>query len=707
MRTVHKLFWSEKTSSKIQIRSMLFFNSFVPSKLYGLFFGLLFLAPVLRAQDTLNIAFGRISAADFNMPLPASDSDANEVILADIGKSYYEGNSSGTIGLVYTRFMRVKILNKNAFGIGSHAIPFNRSSLGIYRNGTAESITDLKGSTFNLENGIIRETKLDSASVFDEKIEREYTVRKFAMPALKEGSIYDLTYTIRSVSDDNLRSWNFQSDYPCLWSEYKVRIPESYYYRMKLQGSQKFDIISNKSVEEKFNVEYGNRRAMSMGNIKLSGKSNEFRWVKKNEPPIIKEPYVNSVQNFIDRISFQWQYFQMDERSDKVFNFSTWKDASTTFLRSKDLRETLGNDNFWLDRTVLGITGEAVDANEKMRKIYFYIRDNFTCYLHSGIVIFQNLQDVYKNKSGTAAEINMLLVAMIRHANLDAYPTVLSTRENGLANYDVPMFNEYNYMICVAENEGKEICLDASWPKNPYGRLMENCYNGGARELSLEDPKFIPLFPDSLLEKKQTNVFITTDDAGTVTGSLSTAYGYERGYKIREEIKKLSQKEYFRKELARYGGDIDIKNEGFDSLEDYDLPLTIHYDMNFRAFSNSDIVYFNPVMVFSIGANPFTSLERHFPVEMPYKTDYVYLLSMDIPKGFQVEEIPKSERIVLGENQGVFDYIIQQNPDNIQMQIRMKLNKTEFSTADYKNLREFFSHVVRKESDQIVFKKTH
>src|ERR1700681_917171 len=147
MWTVRKLFLSRKTRNKIQICSMRLLDSFVPAKLCGLFFGWLLLTPVLHAQDTLDIAFGRISAADFKMPLPATDSDAHEVILADIGKSYYAGNSSGTIGLVYTRFMRVKILNKNGFGIGAHVIPFNKSSLGIYRNGTAEIVTDLKGST--------------------------------------------------------------------------------------------------------------------------------------------------------------------------------------------------------------------------------------------------------------------------------------------------------------------------------------------------------------------------------------------------------------------------------------------------------------------------------------------------------------------------------------------------------------------------------
>ena len=223
--------------------------------------------------------------------------------------------------------------------------------------------------------------------------------------------------------------------------------------------------------------------------------------------------------------------------------------------------------------------------------------------------------------------------------------------------------------------------------------------------LDEENPKFIPLFPDSLIEKKQTQLIIATDDAGIVSGNLTTVYGYEHGYQIREAIKKESKREYFRKTLAGYSDEVEISNEELDSIENYDVPLTMHYDLTFSAFSKSDIVYFKPVMDYSIGANPFTSLERHFPVEMPYKTDYVYLLSMDIPKGFQVEEIPKSERITLGDNLGVFDYIIQQNQDNIQMQCRMKLNKTSFSTAEYSSLREFFSHVVRKESDQIVFKK--
>jgi hypothetical protein len=678
----------------------------LPETVCLILMGIIYCIPeALSAQDTLNISFGSVSLEDFTRPVKLSDSSSGAVVLADIGRSYYEANSAGSLGLVFTRFMRVKILNKNGFRIGSYEIGYNKSTLSNFIGGTVETINEVKGATFNLEGGHIRETMLDSNSIFDEKFEGDYKVRKFVMPALKKGSIYDITYTIKSVYDDNLRSWSFQSDFPCLWSEYQIRIPESYHYRMKIFGDTLFDIATSKTVEERFDIKTIYRRANYIQNIKLSGKSNELRWVKINEPAIVKEPYVNSVKNYIDRISFKWDYFQLNSLSVKYNNYSSWKDASVTYLSPKDLRESLGDDNFWLDKTVGLLIPDAKSGEEKVRTIYYFIRNHFTCYWRNGIYPRQKLQDVYKRRSGTEAEINLLLVAMIRHANIPAHPAILSTRENGLANYDLPMMDEYNYLICLVDDEDKQIALDASWPKNPYGHLMENCYNGGARVLDEENPKFIPLRPDSLVEKKQTQVIISSDDAGTVSGTLTSVYGYEHSYQIRESIKKESEKEYFRKLNAKYNDDIEISNEELDSLENYDFPLTMHADLTFQSFSKSDIVYFKPVMEYSIGANPFTSLDRHFPVEMPYKTDYVYLLSMDIPKGFQVEEIPKSERITLGDNLGAFDYIIQQNQDNIQMQLRMKLNKTSYSTAEYGSLREFFSHVVRKESDQIVFKK--
>jgi hypothetical protein len=67
--------------------------------------------------------------------------------------------------------------------------------------------------------------------------------------------------------------------------------------------------------------------------------------------------------------------------------------------------------------------------------------------------------------------------------------------------------------------------------------------------------------------------------------------------------------------------------------------------------------------------------------------------------------MPKSARVNYNENEGFFEYIIQKGQTNIQMRAHLKLNKTFFPTEEYSTLRDFFAFVVKKESEQIVFKK--
>ena len=78
---------------------------------------------------------------------------------------------------------------------------------------------------------------------------------------------------------------------------------------------------------------------------------------------------------------------------------------------------------------------------------------------------------------------------------------------------------------------------------------------------------------------------------------------------------------------------------------------------------------------------------------------------MEIPEGFQVDGLPKSARVRLNENDRNVEYLIQQTPQNIQMRVKLKLNKAVFNPDDYANLRDFFAFVVRKANEQIVFKK--
>jgi hypothetical protein len=119
-----------------------------------------------------------------------------------------------------------------------------------------------------------------------------------------------------------------------------------------------------------------------------------------------------------------------------------------------------------------------------------------------------------------------------------------------------------------------------------------------------------------------------------------------------------------------------------------------------------DILYINPMFGEGYRENPFKSAERHYPVEMPYTMDETYNLSLIVPDGYEVDELPKQVAAKLNEEgDGYFEYLISQSGGIISMRSRVKLQRATFLPEEYESMREFFALVVSKHNEQIVLKK--
>jgi len=103
--------------------------------------------------------------------------------------------------------------------------------------------------------------------------------------------------------------------------------------------------------------------------------------------------------------------------------------------------------------------------------------------------------------------------------------------------------------------------------------------------------------------------------------------------------------------------------------------------------------------------NPFHAADRKYPVEMPYAFDETYVLNMEIPDGYVVDELPKSTKVTFNDDEGFFEYLTAKDGSNIQFRCRLQLKKANFKPEDYATLRDFFGFVVKKENEQFVFKK--
>jgi hypothetical protein len=266
-----------------------------------------------------------------------------------------------------------------------------------------------------------------------------------------------------------------------------------------------------------------------------------------------------------------------------------------------------------------------------------------------------------------------------------------------------PILEKLNYVITKVVIDDKTYLLDASQNKLGFGKLDLDCYNGYARIIDKDLPALINLSADSIRENKLTTVFIVNDEKGGLTGSIVSNLGDYESNRVREKFVKTTKEEYFKEVKKGFSFDVNISNQNIDSLKIYEEPVTIRYDINFKP--EDEMIYLNPIFGEALKENPFKSAERLYPVEMPYALNENFVLKMDIPKGYAIEELPKSSRVKFNEDEGMFEYLVAKDANSIQLRSTVKLNKATFLPEDYQSLRDFFGYIVKKHGEQIVLKK--
>jgi hypothetical protein len=656
-----------------------------------------FVCLLASAQDKPPVKFGNVSEKDFAVKIYPIDSNAQAVVIADIGTSSIEGNHKSGFSIFTKHYKRVHILSKNAFDEAT-------VSLYLQTNGNEEEELDrLKAITYNLENGKVVEYKLDTKNgVFKEKLNRQTILKKFTFPNVKEGSILEYEYTVKSDFYWHLEPWAFQGEYPRLWSEYNLELPEFLGYTFLTRGYKKYDIADKKTRNSSFTVMDASGTGASE-KFQFNANVADHRWVIKNVPALKEESYTSTIRNHITRIEFQLAALRPPF---PYRNFiESWSKVTGDLLKSESFGEKIARDNGWLDEYTRPLVQGAKSDLEKSRKIYYYVRDNFTCTDHSDFYAEQTLKNIVKSKKGTVSEINLLLTAMLKHEKINADPVMLSTRSHGTTYEMYPLLSQYDYVVVKADISNVSYYMDASEPLLGFGHLPVRCYNGHARVVNNEAR---PLYftPDTLIERKNTSVFMINDEKGKIVGSMNVTPGYFESFRLREKIHDKGKEAYISEIKKSFGQEVAIDKFVLDSLDKPEEVMGVKFDFDLLE-EKQDILYFSPLMAGEgFKENLFKSAERFYPVEMPYGFDQAYTLQMEVPEGYVVDELPKSMVVKMNEaEEGMFEYRISQSGNSISFRTRVQMKRAYYDPDEYEMLREFFNLIVSKQSEQIVFKK--
>ena len=656
-------------------------------------------------QSIPYMKFGKPLEKEVAMTQYDADTSASAVVLVDYGESKIVWNQSQGFQIVFDRYTRIKIIDKEGYDWAD-------ISVSLYHNdGSHERISAIKGYTYNLENGQIKKEKLDKSAIFEEQASEHWVRKKFTMPNVKQGSVIEYSYTITSDFLFQFRDWNFQHTIPVAWSEYKAAIPEYFDYKQISQGYLPMAINEHETSPGTFSYTSSNRSLSNGGNFnnnriatsKIEFVYHNYRWAVKDAAAFKEERFMTSLEDHLSKIRFELAAVKYpNSPTERIMD--TWETLDRKLMENDYFGDAIKKDGFIKDQ-VENIVAKSENDLDKLLNVYSFVQNKMKWNGKRHFYVESNLKSAFEKGEGNAADINLLLVAMLRRADLDANPVILSTRDHGQVLTYYPILSRFNYVIVEVMLDGKQYLLDATDKYCPNNTLPYRALNSTGRRISHQAGWVDLTVVSNLNETRKLALQIKAD--GTIEGTMVESNKGYTAANLRDQINESGKDKFAQSKFENQSGWI-LKGFEIKNLEDNDKPLVSSYDVSITESAESlgNLIYVNPIFSEGLKENPFKIENRQYPVDMgcPYKQ--TYLVSLTIPEGYTVDELPESMAMRMPDGSAIFRFNIQQTGNNINVTSQIIVKKAVYNSEEYPSLKQFFNSVVDTHNQQIVLKKS-
>jgi len=641
---------------------------------------------ILAVAQDHGFPFGQVTYRELDIKTYEKDTSAAAVILDEFGEAYID--NAGNHDLLFIYHTKIKILKQSGVEKATFEIPLFKGTSQV------ELVRSVKASSFNYENGTMKETKLDSKNVFKENYNKHWDVSKFAIPNVRIGSVIDVMYTIESPFFFKFRNWEFQDDIPKIKSEYWASIPGNFIFNITLKGYLKLSKNESEVVRDCFSPGGGNVASCA-----------RFKWGMTDIPAFKEEEYMTAKSNLLSEINFELsevKYF--DGRTDKITK--EWKDVEDELRKDEKFGLQLKRGKDIVDEHVELLTAGESDPVNKAKKIYDFIKNWYHWNDAYGMTSEFGIKKAFDKQSGNVADINLSLIAALKYAGLNAEPLILSTRENGFPTEIHPVLTDFNYVIAKLNINDKVYLLDATDDFLPFGMIAKKCLNGKGRVLGEKESSWYELKPAEK-SKQIIMVNLKLDDAGTITGTVQATFtGYE-ALAQRKEIASAGSDKEFMKVLAKRMVDLEIKDLKIENIDELAKPLVMKLDIEMTGYGNLNAsnILFNPFIIGKWKQNPFKSAERLYPVDFGVSIDESLILNLEYPTTFEVVDLPQKIGLALPNSGGRYLYDVQNIGNRLTLNSSLLISRTFFSSEEYHYIKELFNRVVAAHQTDLMFRK--
>ena len=653
------------------------------------FIVMLCLATVAWAQTLEpNLKWGKPTDEELKMTSYAPDPEAEAVVLCSETQLRYD-LTSGSFKLKRSTKKRIKVLKEEGKDKANGGISYMYNG---HRLGQCEYLAKLKATAYNMVEGKLVKTKMEGDMVNHEDVTKTLRLTKFTVPQVTVGTVIEVECEIESDFFSDIDDWVAQDDIPVLYTSFDVTVPEYFSFHVDERG---FHTLERKIEDTNMTIAAGSGE----GILHCGGK--HYRFVGRNLPALRQKKLLYAPESYGQRVSMELSAIQIPGIMTKYFT-ADWNDVDKGLLDDDEFGGRLGKNPLKTEMQEAGVATIS-DPKERIMAIYRLLKDRVK-WNEKYNLYAESAGKVLKERSGSNASINFILINMLKDAGFEAYPAVMRSRDMGFLTVSRATAKEFNTFVVAVKVGDSYSYLDGSIEDGWLDVLPDHMLVDRARIVSKDkSAEWVDLRGVSE-SKSRSMVKGELQPDGTLKADIQTKFTGLEAASLRHDFRTATDSATFVSELAQK---LNCEIESLTLANHHGLGPDVERNMHVtkQCDAAGDMIYLNPWVLNVMSENPLTEEQRTLPVEFPYLYTDNLTSIITLPEGYVVDELPQS--LIIKSEDGKLSCLIASSADGLTLSSRcqIQVGKLFFAPEEYPFVKNFLDEVYKRLQDVIVIKK--
>lgn len=539
-----------------------------------------------------------------------------------------------------------------------------------------DELLEFELDIYNYVNNKVEKITVNKKDQLKENLVKGLKIYKLAIPNLLDGSVIEYHYKIETNNRFNF-TYYLQYSIPVIYQEYNFEYPDSIVYVFNSTGAAVKPNYNTSGIEDH-----------------LGGSYNVYRFGYENMKSTQKELFLKDNSRYRAKVKPELKKY-----TTKYFVY----DSAENWNKVAD--RLSNNDNFggFLKGNVKDILPENIrtfyDPLERANKIFEFVKQNYKWNKEFGIISSQSIRQLTKVKSGNGADINLLLIALLRDSGLKADPLLISTTDNGILNIVSPNLNNVNLVLVALKINGQIYFYDATSFNSKVNVLPERDWNDFG--ILLEGNKGTDLsFSNTNISKKELVIKATIDVENLeINGSFSQKESGLYAIESYDEYD-INKDKYNQTFKTEYG--VSLKDAESKLLDNGDFESQMKFSSNTLMDVVGNKIILNPLLFLNIGNEVFDqNEERKNQIDFISAFTREKRVEINIPNGYKVSDLPKPKKIVTDDKEISYTYNIEVVNNNLVVTSKIDVLSQNYPKEYYSFFKQIWK-VISESENQVV-----